>query len=150
MQKIYRLFILLFRELLHRQGHRGIGALVGDFLLTLFRFLPAFLLTLLQLLRRESSLRFLPLQLGQLRLHFNDQRLEFLLALLTGVGVDVTGVLFAVDPCGRVTALPQLRPLLRDASGAWSAAACGIRNRRPPGRFTSIRNRLQGWIFTGW
>ena len=37
------------------------------------------------------------------------------------MGVDIAGVLLAVDPGGRVAALPQVRPLLRDASGAGSA-----------------------------
>ena len=35
--------------------------------------------------------------------------------------VDIAGVLLAVDPGGRVAALPQVRPLLRDASGTRSA-----------------------------
>ena len=47
-------------------------------------------------------------QLRQFPLHLNDQRRQFLLALLTGIGVDVVGVLFAVDPLGGVAALPQV------------------------------------------
>ena len=37
------------------------------------------------------------------------------------MGVDVAGVLFTVDPGGRVAALPQVGTFLRDASGAGSA-----------------------------
>ena len=85
-------------------------------LFALFCF--AAFLTLLQLLRWQTSLRFLPLQFCQLGFHLDDQLLEPLLALLAGMGVDIAGVLFAVDPCGRVAALPQVRPFLRDASGA--------------------------------
>lgn len=39
----------------------------------------------------------------------------------TGMGVDVACVLFAVNPGGRIAILPQVRPFLRDASGARSA-----------------------------
>ena len=70
--------------------------------LTLFcilRFLPAFL-TLLQLLRRKCPLRFLPFQRCKLVFHLDDQHLKLLLALLAGMGVDIAGVLLAVNPHG--------------------------------------------------
>ena len=39
-----------------------------------------------------------PLRLRNFRFHLLDQRLQLLLALLTGVSVDIAGVLFAVGP----------------------------------------------------
>ena len=70
------------------------------FLLAVFRllrflpaFLLAFLLAFLRPLRRQRSLRFPPFQLRQLGLHLHDEHLQFLLALLAGVGVDIAGVL---------------------------------------------------------
>ena len=68
------------------------------FLLAPFRFLPAFLLTLLWLQRRERSLCFQSLRFRNLRFHLHNQYLQFLLALLAGVGVNIAGVLFAVGP----------------------------------------------------
>ena len=55
-------------------------------------------------------------QLRQFPLHLDDQRRQLLLALLTGMGVDVAGVFFAVDPLGRVAALPQVVIDLADAA----------------------------------
>lgn len=46
-----------------------------------------------------------PLRFRNLGLHLHDERLQFLLTLLTGVGVDVAGVLFSVGPFGRVAPL---------------------------------------------
>ena len=84
------------------------GPLVGDyFLFARLCFLPTFLLVLFRLRRWEYALRFLPLQFRQFGFHLDDQHLELLLALLKGVGVDVAGVLFAINPCGRVAALLQ-------------------------------------------
>ena len=39
-----------------------------------------------------------PLRLRNLRFHLYNQRLQLLLALLAGVGVNIAGVLFAVGP----------------------------------------------------
>ena len=55
-------------------------------------------------------------QLRQLPLHLDDQHRQFFLALLAGMGIDVAGVLFAVDPLGRVAALPQVVIDLADAA----------------------------------
>jgi len=97
-------------------GSRGVAIS-----LAFLRFFPAFLLTLLRLWQRECAFSLLPFQFRQFSLHLDDQHLEFFLAFLAGMGVDVAGVLFAVDPGGRVAALPQVRPLLCDTSGAGSA-----------------------------
>lgn len=81
-----------------------------------------FLLTLLRFLRWQSSFRFPPLQFRQLGFHLHNQHLKLLLALLTGMGVDIAGVLFAIDPHGRVAALPQVWTLLADIASACPAA----------------------------
>ena len=52
-----------------------------------------------------------------LRFHLHDQHLQFLLTLLAGVGVDVTGVLFTVGPLGGVAAFKQVIVDLTDATG---------------------------------
>ena len=88
----------------------------------LFLFvLLVFLLTLFQLLRWKCAFCLLSFQLRQFGFHLDDQRLELFLALFTGMGVDVAGVLFAVDPGGRVAALPQVWAFLCDASSAGPA-----------------------------
>ena len=61
---------------------------------------------------------FQPLRFHDLRLHFHDQRLQLLLALLAGVSIDIAGVLFAVGPVGRVAAFKQMVADLADAAGA--------------------------------
>ena len=43
-----------------------------------------------------------PLRFRDLRFHLHDQYLQLLLALLTGVSVDIAGVLFTIGPLGRV------------------------------------------------
>lgn len=45
-----------------------------------------------------------PLRFRNLCLHLHDQHFQFLLALLAGVSVDITGVLFAVGPFGGIAA----------------------------------------------
>ena len=44
---------------------------------------------------------------GDLRFHLEDQLLQLLLTLLLRVSVDVSGVLFAVRPDGRVSPPPR-------------------------------------------
>ena len=100
------------------RGTNYLAPLSMILLLTLF----CFLLPLLRLMRRQSSFRFLPFQLRELGFHIDDQHFELLLALLTGMGVDISGVLFSVDPHGRVTSLPQVRAFGRDATGTRPAA----------------------------
>ena len=39
-------------------------------------------------------------QLRQFPLHLDDQRRQLFLTLLVGVGIDIAGVLFTVDPLG--------------------------------------------------
>ena len=48
-----------------------------------------------------------PLCFRNVGLHLHDELLEFLLALLAGVGVDIARVLFAVDPCRGVSSKPS-------------------------------------------
>ena len=43
-----------------------------------------------------------------LRFHLLDQRLQLLLALLAGVGIDIAGVLFTIGPLGGVAALEEM------------------------------------------
>ena len=69
---------------------------------------------------------FQPLRFRNLCLHLHDQCLELLLALLAGVGVDITGVLFAVGPLGRVAALKQVVVDLGDAAGTGPALAAHV------------------------
>lgn len=64
------------------------AAILSLTLFCILRFLPAFL-TLLQLLRRKCPLRFLLFQRCKLVFHLDDQHLKLLLALLTGVGIDI-------------------------------------------------------------
>ena len=68
-------------------------------------------------------------QLRQFPLHLDDQRRQLLLALLTGMGVDVAGVFFAVDPLGRVAALPQVVIDLADAARPRSAVRGMVRRK---------------------
>ena len=67
-----------------------------------------------------------PLRLRNFRFHLHDKRLQFLLALLAGVGIDITGVFFAVGPFGRVAAFKKMVVDLADAAGAGSALAAHI------------------------
>ena len=67
-----------------------------------------------------------PLRFRDLRFHLHDQHLQFLLALLTGVGVDIAGVLFTIGPLGRVAAFEEMVVDLTDAAGAGSALAAHI------------------------
>ena len=67
-----------------------------------------------------------PLRFCDLSLHLHDELLQLLLALLTGVGVDIAGVLFAVGPLGRVAPLKQVVVDLSDAAGAGLALAAHV------------------------
>ena len=60
-------------------------------------------------------------QLRQFPLHLDDQHRQFFLALLAGMGIDVAGVLFSVNPFGGVAALPQVVIDLADATRSRSA-----------------------------
>ena len=68
----------------------------------------------------------LPLQLRQLRFHLHDQYLQLLLALLTGMGVDIAGVLFAIGPFGRIASLKEVAVDLGDTARAGPALAAHI------------------------
>ena len=63
------------------------------------------------------------LRFRNLCLHLYDQRLQLLLALLTGVSVDIAGVLFAVGPFGGVASFKQVVVDLADTAGAGAALA---------------------------
>ncbi|WP_158099858.1 hypothetical protein [Pseudoflavonifractor sp. An44] len=58
---------------------------------------------------------------GDLRFHLLDQVCQHFLTFLSGLGVHITGVFFAVWPDGGVTALPQMVVDLADTAGAWLA-----------------------------
>ena len=56
------------------------------------------------------------LQLRQLRFHLRDQHLQLLLAFLARVRIHIPRVLFAVDPCRRVSPLKEVVVDLADAA----------------------------------
>lgn len=64
-----------------------------------------------------------PLRFRNFCLHLHDQHLQFPLALLAGMGVDIAGVLFAVGPFGGVASFKQVVVDLTDAAGAGSVLA---------------------------
>lgn len=66
-------------------------------------------------------------QLRQLPFHLDNRRRQLFLTLLAGVGIDVAGVLFAVDPFGRVVALKQVVVDLADAARPRSAVLGAVR-----------------------
>ena len=72
------------------------------------------------------SPRFLPFQFCQLGFRLLNHHIEFFLALLAGVCVDIAGVLFAVGPFGRIAALEEMVADLGDAAGAGLALAAYI------------------------
>ena len=94
--------------------------LILFFCLRLISFLPF----------RRSPITFAqilqPLRFRNLGLHLLDQRLQLLLALLAGVGIDIAGVLFTVGPFGRVASFKEVVVDLGDAAGAGSALAAHI------------------------
>ena len=94
--------------------------LILFFCLRLISFLPF----------RRSPITFAqilqPLRFRNLGLHLLDQRLQLLLTLLAGVGVDIAGVLFAVGPFGRIAAFKEMVVDLGDAAGTGSALAAHI------------------------
>lgn len=59
---------------------------------------------------------------GNLSFHFNNHFCQHHFALCLAVGIDVSGVLLAIRPDGRIPPLPQVVVDLRDASGAWFAS----------------------------
>ena len=75
-------------------------------------------LSLLSLQRSPIALAQIlqPLRLLNLRFHLYNQRLQLLLALLAGVSIDITGVLFAVGPLGGIAALKEVGVDLGDTA----------------------------------
>lgn len=71
---------------------------------------------------------------GDLRLHLEDQFLQFLLALLLCVSVDIPGVLFAVRPDGGVSSLPEVFFDLLEVAGSWPRRAGWTGVNSGPGR----------------
>ena len=67
-----------------------------------------------------------PLRLRNFRFHLLDQRLQLLLALLTGVSVDIAGVLFAIGPLGGVASLEEVVIDLADTAGTGPALAAHL------------------------
>ena len=86
---------------------------------------PQLALFLCQLFRR-GDVRKLLLEIFAFLVHLHDQHLQLLLALLTGVGVDVAGVLLAVYPHRRVAAFEEVVVDLTDAASAGSALAAHV------------------------
>ena len=73
---------------------------------------------------------------SDLRFHLQDQYLQLLLALLAGLGIDISGVFLAVRPHWRVAALPEMFPQLADAPGS----------RPAPGRLHRHKVLLCGFV----
>ena len=69
---------------------------------------------------------FQSLRLCNLCLHLHDQRLQFLLTLLTGMSIDITSVFFAVGPFGGLASLEEMVVNLTDAAGAGPALAAHV------------------------
>lgn len=70
---------------------------------------------------RSMPVRFLPLQLRQLRFHLCYQHLQLLLTLLARVRIHIPRVLFAVDPRRGVSPLKEVVVDLADAARAGPA-----------------------------
>ena len=88
--------------------------------------LPPLALLLLRWASVTFALGLQSLRFHDLRFHLYDQHLQLLLALLAGVGVDITGVLFAVGPFWRVAPFEEMVADLADAAGAGSALAAHV------------------------
>ena len=58
---------------------------------------------------------------GDLRIHLLDQVCQQPLTFLSGLGVHIAGVFFAVWPDGGVPSFPQMVVDLADTAGAWLA-----------------------------
>ena len=67
-----------------------------------------------------------PLCFCNLVLHLQNQHLQFLLALLAGMGVNIAGVFFTVGPFRGVAAFKQVIVDLADAAGARLALAAHV------------------------
>ena len=67
-----------------------------------------------------------PLRLRNICLHLHDQRLQLLLALLAGTGVDIAGVLFAVGPFRGIAAFKEMVVNLTDAACTGPALAAHV------------------------
>ena len=70
-----------------------------------------------QLFRRGDARKLL-FKLFAFLVHILDHRLEFFLALITGAGVDVAGMLCPVRPYGRIAPFKQMVVEFADAAGA--------------------------------
>ena len=94
--------------------------LILFFCLRLISFLPF----------RRSPITFAqilqPLRFRNLCLHLHDQHFQFLLALLAGVSVDITGVFLAVGPFGGIASLEEVVVDLTDAACSRPALAAHV------------------------
>ena len=79
---------------------------------------PQLALLFCQLFWRGDARKLL-LEIFAFLVHLRDQRLEFFLALLAGVGVDVAGMLRPVRPYGSIASLKQVVIEFANAAGAW-------------------------------
>lgn len=66
------------------------------------------------------------LRLCNLCLHLHDQYLQFLLALLASMGVDIAGVLFTIGPFGGIAPFEEVVVDFGDAAGAGLALAAHV------------------------
>ena len=85
------------------------------------------------------SVALLPLQLRQLRFHLCDQHLQLLLTFLARVRIHIPRVLFAVDPCRRVSPLKQVVVDLADAARSGLADFAHVRLKVDNGRRIRLR-----------
>ena len=85
-----------------------------------------------------------PLRLRNFRFHLLDQRLQLLLALLTGVGVDALGVFGTVRPGGRIASLKEVVVDLGDTAS--SRLSCAPHDRLEVGERICCRRVLRHFI----
>ena len=91
---------------------------------------------------RSVIVRFLPLQLRQLRFHLRDQHLQLLLTFLARMRIHIPRVLFAVDPCRRVSPLKEVVVDLADAARAGLANLAHVRLKINDGGRIRLRRSL--------
>ena len=83
---------------------------------------------------------------SDLRFHLLDQVCQQCLTFLSGLGVHIAGVFFAIWPDGGVPSFPQMVVDLADTAGAWLAALTLVGLKGAEGRFSGRSfGRLWGW-----
>ena len=115
-QHCYHCSVMLLHRIPRQAGSFGDGRELRD-LWVEAHIVPQLALLFCQFFWRGDARKLL-LEIFAFLVHLRDQRLEFFLALLAGVGVDITGMLCPIRPHGRITPLKQVVIDLRDASGS--------------------------------